>query len=65
MKQKIIQHIENLIQEHWDSGYATNKDHVSKALEHFDAEEAFNKQYDVARYETLCNLLTDIENMEE
>lgn len=61
MKQKIIQYIENLIQEHEESGYCTDY----KEAGHSPFVESLDKFYDVGRYETLTNLLTDIKNMEE
>lgn len=62
MKQKIIEHLENLIAEHEMTCYCTDWDIV---LNENNAEKAIYSAYDVGHYETLVNLLIDIQNMEE
>ena len=60
MKQKIIEHIKFLINEHCELDYCCNWDTVLNAE---DSQLCINKAYDVGRYETLSNLLNDIKNM--
>lgn len=60
MKQKIIKHIEFLINEHNKSGYCCDWNEV---LKEEDSQLCINKSCDVGRHETLCNLLNDIKNI--
>lgn len=60
---KAIELIKQLIKEHYEQGYADNDTFVTNALDHGNIEEALNDQYDVARYETLVNLLHDLEKI--
>lgn len=64
MKQKIIEHIENLIKEHIECQFCTNYNEALETLA-YDFEGGTDQVYDCGSYETLCNLLTDIQNMEE
>ena len=60
MKNKLIEHIKTLIKEH-EENYFTNFDDIPDDL---DWESYSMASYDCGRYETLCNLLHNIENME-
>lgn len=60
----VIEHIENLIKEHEASGYCTEEKEAAEWIER-DPVIAFDKFYDVGRYETLVNLLNDIKNIGE
>lgn len=62
MKQKIIEHLENLIAEHEMTCYCTDWDRV---LNENNKEKAIYSAYDVGRYETLVNLLIDLETIGE
>lgn len=62
MKDKIINFIEELIKEHEETGYCTNYDMAQNELNK-DADNAFDLAYDCGRYETLVNLLSDIEKL--
>jgi hypothetical protein len=64
MKQKIIQHIKNLIKEHIECQFCTNYKEALETLE-YDFEGGTEQIYDCGRYDELYNLLTDIQNMEE
>ena len=59
---KVIEYLENLIAEHEMECYCTDWD---KVLNESDFETAVNTAYDVGRYETLVNILIDIESMED
>ena len=61
MKQKLIEHVEKLIREHQQNEYCTDWEEVQNEL---DPDRAGFIGYDCGRYETLINLLADLENME-
>ena len=58
----IIELIENLIKEHYESGYCIDWEAVEATT---DAETAMYWAYDCGRYETLTNLLNDIKKIGE
>lgn len=61
---KAIELIENWIAEHEMSCYCTDYDKAETTLK-TDAEQGFNMAYDVGRYETLVNLLIELEELED
>lgn len=56
---RAIELIEKLIEEHKKANYCTDYDDALQSLEDFD-EDAPEKIYDAARFETLVNLLNDL-----
>ena len=60
MKQKIIQHIESLIQEHEDN-FCCDWEQITEAD---DYEAMINRAYDVGRYDTLLEIKSVIERGE-
>ena len=62
MKDKILNLINDLIKEHEETGYCTNYDMAQNELNR-DVQHAFDLAYDCGRYETLVNLLSDIEKL--
>lgn len=64
MKDKILNLINDLINEHASSGYCTDYNEAQDWIEH-DPVVAFDKFYDVGRYETLKNLWNKIKYLGE
>lgn len=56
-KEQIIDHIQHLINEHYNNGYIIEWSTVENCT---DNETSLYYAYDVGRYETLKNLLLDI-----
>lgn len=61
---KAIELIKQLINEHEMSGYCTNQREAEEFIER-DPVVAFDKFYDLGRYETLVNLLNELERIGE
>ena len=61
MKNKAIDLIKLLIKAHEEAGCCTDYKEADEWAEH-DTVVAFDKFYDIGRYETLVNLLHDLEN---
>ena len=64
MKNKVIDLIKLLIKEHEEAGCCTDYKEADEWTEH-DTVVAFDKFYDLGRYETLINLLNDIKKIGE
>lgn len=59
---KAVELIKKLINEHEMSGYCTNQSEAEEMIE-LDPVVAYDKFYDVGRYETLVNLLNELERI--
>lgn len=64
MKNKIISYLSQLIYEHDVNNFCTSYEKAKESIE-TDPVSSFDKFYDVGRYDTLHEILSIIQKMEE